>query len=105
MRNLLLAASTFDNLGPAIGSIVVWTLATPLGIAALVLTYRGISRRSSGQSLAWWLLALRAFGLACLWLMIAKPTWTGAETKTDPGRVAVILDNSISMNLESGGKE
>src|SRR5262249_20663882 len=39
------------------------------------------------------------------WLMIAKPTWTGAETKTDPGRVAVVLDNSISMSLDSGGKE
>jgi hypothetical protein len=103
--NSVLAAFTFDSVGSSISSIILWSLATAAGVAILVVTYRGIFQRSGGRGLAWWLFALRAFGLACLWLMIAKPTWTGAETKTDPGRVAVVLDNSISMSLDSGGKE
>jgi hypothetical protein len=101
----LFAAFTFDSIGSSIGSVLIWSLATSAGVAVLVLTYREIFRRSGGRELAWWLFALRGFGLVCLWLMIAKPTWTGAETKTEPGRVAVVLDNSISMSLDSGGKE
>jgi hypothetical protein len=100
------AALTFDSIGRSAGSIVFWTVATVLGAVLLVLTYRGIFHRSSGRRFAWLLFGLRAIGLAALWLMIAKPTWTGAEEKTDPGRVAVILDNSISMSLsDSVGKE
>jgi hypothetical protein len=101
-----LAALTFDSIGRSAGSVLVWTAATVLGAIVLVLTYRAIFRRSGGRRLAWLLLGLRAVGLAALWLMIAKPTWTGAEEKTDAGRVAVILDNSISMSLsDSAGKE
>jgi hypothetical protein len=101
-----IAALTFDNIGSSAGSALLWTTATAAGVVLLVLIYLGIFRRSGGRRLAWLLLALRAAGLAALWLMIAKPTWTGAEEKTDPGRVAVILDNSISMSLsDSSGKE
>ena len=101
-----LAILTFESIGPSAGSVLLWTAATVLGAVVLVLTYRGIARRSGGRRLAWVLLGLRAVGLAALWLMIAKPTWTGAEDKTDPGRVAVVLDNSISMSLsDSAGKE
>lgn len=101
-----LAALTFDTIGRSAGSIIFWTAATVLGAVLLVFTYRGIFRRSGGRRLAWALLGLRAAGLAALWLMIAKPTWTGAEEKTDPGRVAVVLDNSISMTLaDSAGHE
>jgi hypothetical protein len=101
-----LAALTFDNIGSSAGSALLWTAATAAGVVLLVLIYLGIFRRSGGRRLAWLLLALRAAGLAALWLMIAKPTWTGTEEKTDPGRVAVVLDNSISMSLsDSSGKE
>jgi hypothetical protein len=100
------AALTFDSIGTTAGSVLLWTAATVLGTVVLVLTYRGIARRSGGRRLAWLLFALRAGGLVALWLMIAKPTWTGVEEKTDPGRVAVLLDNSISMSLsDSAGKE
>ena len=100
-----LAALTFDNIGPSIGSVLLWTAATAGGVVLLVLIYLGIFHRSGGRRLAWQLFGLRAVGLAALWLMIAKPTWTGAEEKTDPGRVAVVLDNSISMSLsDSSGK-
>lgn len=101
-----LATLTFDSIGPSDGSVVLWTAVTVVGAIILILTYRGIARRSGGRRLAWLLFALRAIGLAALWLMIAKPTWTGAEEKTDPGRVAVVLDNSISMSLsDTTGRE
>ena len=102
----VIAALSFDNIGHSAGSILLWMAATVAGAVLLVLIYRGIARRSGGRRMAWLLLGLRALGLAALWLMIAKPTWTGAEEKTDPGRVAIVLDNSISMGLsDAAGKE
>src|SRR3954468_23758132 len=101
-----LAALTFDNIGSSAGSVLLWTAASAAGVVILVLIYLGIFHRSGGRRRAWLLLGLRAVGLAALWLMIAKPTWTGAEEKTDPGRVAVVLDNSISMSLsDTAGNE
>jgi len=103
---MIVAALTFDSIGRSAGSVVFWTVATVLGAVLLVLTYRSIYRRSGGRRLAWLLFGLRVVGLAALWLMIAKPTWTGAEERTDPGRAAVVLDNSFSMSLsDAAGKE
>jgi hypothetical protein len=70
-------------------------------VAFLCWTYRGIYRRS-GRPLAWWLLALRAAGVALLLLMLAKPTWTRATEEAEAGRVAVVVDTSRSMSLPGG---
>lgn len=103
---MTLATLKFDHIPPTVLSVALWTVATVLGFAVLVLTYRGISRRSGGRALAWWLFALRGAGLAALWLMIARPAWEGERTRTEPGRVAVVLDNSVSMSLsDAAGKE
>jgi uncharacterized membrane protein len=42
---------------------------------------------------------LRAAGLVALLLALAKPTWTRESRESDPGRVAIVLDNSLSMSL------
>ena len=62
-------------------------------------TYRSIYLRTK-RPLTWALLGLRAAGLLALVLALAKPTWTNQTDLIDAGRVAVVLDNSISMSLE-----
>ena len=82
----------------------LWLLALAAGGWILAATYRGIFRRS-GRRLAWLLMALRGAGLAALVLALAKPTWTRQTDLVDPGRVAVVLDNSQSMSLpDSSGQ-
>jgi len=76
----------------------LWSLLTALGAAFLVWTYRGIYQRS-GRRLIWGMMLLRGAGLAALVLALAKPTWTRENDLVDPGRVAVVLDNSASMSL------
>ena len=46
----------------------------------------------SGKGFTWWLFGMRAMGLMFLALMLAKPTWTRATTRTDRGQVAVAMD-------------
>jgi hypothetical protein len=76
----------------------VWPILAALGGVFLVWTYRGIFLRS-GRRLTWGLMLLRGLGLLLLALALAQPTWTRETDETDPGRVAVILDNSRSMSL------
>jgi hypothetical protein len=83
-----------------------WVLLLPACLLAagfLLWTYHGIYRRS-GRSLSWWLLGLRGVGLCFLLLMLARPCWTRERDEVEPGRVALIVDNSRSMSLadESG---
>jgi hypothetical protein len=82
-----------------------WALAWGVGILAgaafLYWTYRGIFQRS-GRDLSWWLMALRGAGLLLLVLMLAKPSWTREREEVEPGRVAIVLDNSRSMSLTDG---
>jgi hypothetical protein len=91
---LPLAAVTFAGVESPLG----WALLVAAGAAVLVATYWGIVRRS-GNPYAWLLMALRGVGLAALLLILAKPTWTRETTTVDPGRVAVVLDTSLSMSL------
>ena len=76
----------------------VWLALLLVGVGFLFLTYWGIYRRS-GRPLAWGLMLLRAVGLLLLVLMLVKPTWTRETEEVDPGRLAVIVDNSRSMAL------
>jgi hypothetical protein len=76
----------------------VWLLLVVAGAAFLVWTYRGIFLRS-GRGLSWALMVLRGTGLLLLVLALAKPTWTREADQVDPGRLAVVLDNSRSMSL------
>jgi len=76
----------------------LWLLSVALGAGFLAWTYRGIYQRSE-RRLIWGLLLLRGAGLATLVLALAKPTWTRENDLVDPGRVAVVLDNSASMSL------
>jgi hypothetical protein len=82
---------------------VVWLILVLAGAAFLYWTYRGIFQRSE-RRLTWWLLLLRGAGLLMLILMLVKPTWTRESEQVEPGRVALIIDNSRSMGLpdESG---
>lgn len=69
------------------------------GAGLLYWTYREIFTRSE-QRVTWGLMALRAAGLLGLVLALAKPTWTDENESVDPGHLAVVLDDSISMSLE-----
>ncbi|HCN08487.1 MAG TPA: hypothetical protein DIT01_11185 [Lentisphaeria bacterium] len=92
---MMLAALEFEG----VQNGWLWLLAA---IAAVGLTYgiyRGIFMRT-GRRFTWALLALRCGGLLALALALAKPTWTRREDTVDPGRVAIIVDTSISMSLE-----
>ncbi|MFN0198008.1 MAG: glutamine amidotransferase [Planctomycetaceae bacterium] len=79
----------------------LWVVAIALAIAWLVITYREIAARTT--PVAWGLLALRLLGIAALLVALAKPTWTRASYWVDPGRLAVIVDDSLSMSLASSG--
>jgi hypothetical protein len=81
-----------------VGTGWLWLVFLVLGAAFLYWTYLGIFQRS-GSRLTWSLMLLRGTGLLLLVLALAKPTWTRETDQIDPGRVAVILDNSRSMGL------
>jgi len=80
----------------------IWLLVVIAGGWLLVGTYRGIFQRSE-RKLTWWLMGLRGAALLALVLALAKPTWTRHTELVDPGRLAVVLDNSISMSLADAG--
>jgi len=82
----------------------LWFLLILAGAAVLFWTYRGALRRAGGR-LSWLLMILRGVGLLALVLALAKPTYTRESEQVDPGRIAVVLDNSASMSLpDSSGK-
>ncbi|HJT36637.1 MAG TPA: glutamine amidotransferase [Pirellulales bacterium] len=82
----------------------LWLLLLAAGSAALVVTYRTM-RESGRQRLAWILLLLRAAGLAALVVALARPVWSHVAQRIDPGRVAIVLDDSLSMSLaDSSGQ-
>jgi hypothetical protein len=74
----------------------LWLVFIVAGAAFLYWTYLGIFQRSESR-LTWTLMLLRGTGLMLLVLALAKPTWTRETDQIDPGRVAVIVDNSRSM--------
>ena len=88
------AQITFENIQHA----WLWIVLTALGAGWLYWMYRGIFERTE-RKLTWLLMLLRGAGLLALWLALAKPTWTRDLVETNPGHVAVIVDNSVSMSL------
>jgi hypothetical protein len=92
----LFGSVTFDGVAPRWWWL--WLVLIVAGAGFLYWTYRGIFQRSE-RRLTWALLVLRAAGLLMLVLALAKPTWTRESEQVDPGRVAVIVDNSRSMSL------
>ncbi|MGE3406059.1 MAG: glutamine amidotransferase [Pirellulales bacterium] len=76
----------------------LWLALALLGAGILAYTYLSIFQRSQ-RKLTWGLLALRGAGVAALFLALAQPSWTREEERVDPGRLAVIVDDSISMSL------
>lgn len=90
----LLASLELENVHHA----WLWWLAVASGIGLLVATYRSIFARGE-RRLVWALLLLRAAGLAALVLALARPVWTHVAELVDPGRVAIVLDDSVSMSL------
>jgi hypothetical protein len=93
---LVLADLHFDGVAPSWWPL--WWALLILGGVFLFWTYHGIFQRSE-RRLTWWLLALRASGLLLLVLILAKPTWTRQSEQVDPGRLAILVDNSRSMSL------
>jgi uncharacterized membrane protein len=77
----------------------IWLLLVAAGGWILYATYRGIRQRSERGLLVVALMTLRGAGLVALVLALAKPTWTHESVTVDPGHVAVVLDNSVSMSL------
>jgi uncharacterized membrane protein len=94
----VLAAIRFDNVAHA----WIWLLLALGGAVLLFRTYTKIFARSE-RRLTWLLMGLRGFGLIALLLALAKPTWTRDLTDVAPGRVAVVIDNSVSMQLAAAG--
>src|SRR6185295_9976464 len=83
---------------------LLWILGIAIGGWILFATYRGIFLRTE-KRLTWRLMLLRGLGLVALVLALAKPTWTRQADLVDPGRVAIVLDNSLSMSLaDASGK-
>ncbi|MDR3635179.1 MAG: glutamine amidotransferase [Isosphaeraceae bacterium] len=76
----------------------LWLLLLAAGAAFVAWTYHEIAQRAD-RRLSLGLMALRAAGLLALVLALAKPTWTRESDLVDPGRLAVVLDNSASMSL------
>jgi len=94
--SLLLADLHFEGVSPSWWWL--WPILLVAGAGFLAWTYHGIFQRSE-RRLTWWLLGLRGLGLLLLVLILAKPTWTRESEQIDPGRLAVIVDNSRSMSL------
>lgn len=76
----------------------LWLLLVLAVLGLLAYIYRSIYERS-GRRLTWGLAALRAGGVALLIIALARPAWVRSRELVDPGRVAVIVDNSLSMSL------
>ena len=98
MTNVLFARFALE----AVETPWLWIVGIVLGMAFLFWTYRGIFLRSK-RNLAWTLMLLRGAGLVALLITLAKPAWVRDQEHVEPGRVAVIIDNSVSMSLPSGG--
>jgi hypothetical protein len=82
----------------------LWLILLAIGAGVLWYTYRGIFLRNE-ERLVWVLMLLRAAGLAALVLALARPVWTHTAELVDPGRVAIVLDDSLSMSLaDSSGQ-
>jgi hypothetical protein len=92
----LLAAIHLEGVAPGHGWL--WLVLGLAGAVFLVWTYLGIFQRSE-RRLTWLLLGLRGVGLVLLVLILARPTWTREVEEVDPGRVALIIDDSRSMSL------
>lgn len=76
----------------------LWLVLLLAALALLAYTYRGIYERT-GARLAWGLAALRCGAVMLLLLALARPAWVRGRELVDPGRVAVIVDDSLSMSL------
>lgn len=90
----ILADLTFDNIDPP----WFWALLAVASIAILVLTYKGIYRRS-GRQLTWLLLGLRIVGVLALLVALVKPAWTQLIQRQERPQVAIVIDDSQSMSI------
>ncbi|HQU44968.1 MAG TPA: glutamine amidotransferase, partial [Pirellulales bacterium] len=98
MKHLLLSTIELENVRHG----WLWLVLLAAGLLLLLATYRGIYQRSH-ERLAWWLMALRVAGLTALVVALARPAWTRVSQLIDPGRVALVLDDSLSMSLADAG--
>ena len=81
-----------------------WLLGIVSAAVLLFFVYYSIFVRTE-RRLTWVLLGLRGAGILALLLALARPVWTEDTTLVDPGRLAVVLDDSRSMSLaHTGGK-
>ena len=98
--SMTLARLTFENAEPA----WLWPLMAVSGIVMLYITYRDIHRRS-GTRLVWGLLGMRLVALLLIVGALVKPAWTWQTETTHQPRLAVIVDDSLSMTQPHGQDE
>lgn len=94
----MLASLTFDD----VRHPWMWILLAVASAAILLVSYAGFLRRAE-RRLTWMLLLLRGAALVALFLALVKPSWTQQTTTVVPARVAIVLDNSLSMSLPDPG--
>lgn len=94
----ILATLVFDNAEPR----WFWLLLVCGALLVLYLTYRGIYRRS-GRRLTWALMAMRALGVLALLISLVKPAWVTRQTQEQRPVLAVVLDDSQSMQVPHRG--
>lgn len=92
---------------PGASGSLVWTgsdaavaVAAVLALGALVLALRGRRSLTSAvfEGLCW------ALALAGVVVALARPVWLEEEGRTEPGRVAVLVDGSSSMGVREGSQ-
>ena len=88
--HLELSASTPELVGISVG-------------LAAVLVLAGISGRKGRGTPLWELLSLAA-GLLAVGMAMARPTWVESAGRTEPGVLAILIDDSHSMSVLEDGQ-
>jgi uncharacterized membrane protein len=78
-------------------------MAALLGACLLGLALLGLRLRSVRGPRAWLLMALRFMSAVAAFALATQPTFWGERVRTEPGAVAVVLDVSRSMGVDTGG--